>query len=905
MSINPRLFTEKTAEIISIASSIAEENSNPQWSPLHLAQAFFQDEDNFAVRLFERSGIDPKLVSKSIKEAVNKLVKQSPPPTDIAPDSSVLRVLQHAQKLAKDNQDTLVAADLLLLAVYSDKQVQTVVSSTGVTEKKLREAITAMRGGKKVETKTAEATFDALLKYGTDLTTMAEEGKLDPVIGRDEEIRRVIRILQRRTKNNPVLIGQPGVGKTAIVEGLAQRIMLGDVPESLHCRVISLDMGALVAGAKYRGEFEERIKAVLKECKESAGKIILFIDEMHLILGAGKTDGAMDAANLLKPMLARGELRCIGATTLEEYRKYVEKDAAFERRFQQVKVDEPSVLDTISILRGLKDRYEQHHGVRITDAAIVFAVKLAHRYITTRFMPDKAIDVIDEAAANVRVQLDSQPEEIDQLERKELQLQVEVTAMERETDEISKQRLQQVREELAQVRDKLRPLKLQHEDEKHRFTEIRNLKSKLSELQQKILVAERQHDFARVADLRYGAIPEVEKQIQKVEARMREEKETQRNGALLREIVDEEEVAHVVSRATGIPVERLTTTASQKLLGLPSKLEERVIGQREAVTAVSEAIMRSRAGLSREGRPTGSFLFLGPTGVGKTELAKTLAQELFDDEKHIVRLDMSEYMEEHTVSKLVGAPPGYVGHEEGGQLTEAIRRYPYNVVLLDEVEKAHPKVLNILLQLLDDGRLTDSHGVTVDFSNVVVIMTSNLGAEYLLSAAAADMNMKIGRESVMQEVRRFFRPELLNRFDDIVIFNPLGMKELKDIVRIQMRQVEIRLKEKSIGLSITDEALEYVLEKSYEPQYGARPINRFIEREIVTRLSRMVITGELMNNSSVEIGCVGGHLAYQVSRKSPRTTNITSPSRRRVERKPSHTHRVNSPHRESEMDVTP
>jgi ATP-dependent Clp protease ATP-binding subunit ClpB len=686
---------------------------------------------------------------------------------------------------------------------------------------------------------------------------LAASGKLDPVIGRDEEIRRVIRVLARRTKNNPVLIGEPGVGKTAIVEGLAQRILRGDVPDSLRCKLYSLDMGALIAGAKYRGEFEERLKAVLNEVKESTQGIILFIDEIHLVLGAGKSDGAMDAANLLKPMLARGELRCIGATTLDEYRKYVEKDAAFERRFQQVMVREPSVEDTVSILRGLKERYQAHHGVRIADGALVTAAQLAHRYITNRFLPDKAIDLVDEACASTRVQLDSQPEQIDTLERRRLQLEIEATALTKEKDVASQQRLQRVQEEMAKIEEELKPLKMRYEHERGRLVEVQQLQKKLEDLKAKIVDGERRRDLALVADLRYYAIPEVEKRIREIQdesKRLSEEIPDEQK--MLSETVGVEQIMEIVSRWTGIPVTRLSQSQAEKLLHLGENLHSRVIGQDEAVESVAESVLRSRAGLSRENQPYGSFLFLGPTGVGKTELAKALASELFDDDKHIVRIDMSEYMEQHSVARLIGAPPGYIGHEEGGQLTEAVRRRPYNVILMDEVEKAHPQVLNILLQVLDDGRLTDGRGRTVDFSNTVVIMTSNVGSELLHDAGTTE-NETISqavRDGVMNQVRHHFRPEFLNRLDDILIFHPLSKKNLQEIVRVQTALVQKRLMDqRDVTVLLDGKATAYIAQVAYDPRYGARPLRRFLERKVVTQLSRMLIGGQLKEHSVVRI----------------------------------------------------
>ena len=735
----------------------------------------------------------------------------------------------------------------------------------------------------------------------------APHSQLSPVIGRDDEIRRTIRVLARKTKSNPVLIGEPGVGKTAIVEGLAQRIVMGDVPDTLKCKLVSLDMGSLIAGAKYRGEFEERLKAVLAEIKEADGGIILFIDEMHLVLGAGKTDGAMDAANLLKPMLARGELRCIGATTLAEYKQHVEKDSAFERRFQQVFVSEPSVADTVSILRGVKDSYESHHGVRLTDAALVLAAKLADRYITQRFMPDKALDLVDEACANIRVQLDSQPEVIDTLERRLLQLEVEATALASEKDTGSKDRLGKVQAEIAELREQLAPLRLRYAEEKGRVDAVRVLQQKLQDTRHKLDVARRDGDMARVADLQYGAIPQLEADLARSTAKVQEEAAAAAaagadddEAPMLSEVVTPEHIAEVVSKWTGIPVAKMLSSERQRLLTLADSLHERVVGQHKAVQAVADAVIRSRAGMSSVGRPTGSFLLLGPTGVGKTELAKALAGELFDDDKRIVRLDMSEYMEQHSVSRLIGAPPGYVGHEAGGALTEAVRRRPYSLVLLDEVEKAHPRVLNVLLQILDDGRLTDGQGRTVDFSNTVVIMTSNLGAQHLLDAAAEQQTHPAAKRArashvadagaaeamasgdvdpatealVMQAVRGHFPPELLNRFDDVIIFSALSQRHLREIARLQLQAVQDRLVERHVQVHVADAALDAIVAEAYSPAFGARPLRRWLEKHLATDLSRMIIAGTLPDHSSVQVtaslAAQGGvQLQYAVS-ASPR-----------------------------------
>mmetsp|Transcript_37123 Transcript_37123/g.80686 ORF Transcript_37123/g.80686 Transcript_37123/m.80686 type:complete len:898 (+) Transcript_37123:192-2885(+) len=857
MSLNPSNFTDKTNEVLQAAKDQAHDCACASVEPAHIAWALFDDEEGLGSAVLRKLQADPEEFQKALRRLLSKHPRQQPPPLDVGLSSSSVRLLQAALSEQKKTKESFLGVDHLLLAVAADSSIMNELKPVGLSRESLEKAVRALKGQHRSDNKSAEGAYDSLNKYGIDLVKQAADGKLDPVFGRDDEIRRVVQVLSRRTKNNPVLIGEPGVGKTAIVEGLAQRILNGDVPKALQCRLVSLDMGALVAGAKYRGEFEERLKAVLKEVSESKEGVIMFIDEMHLVLGAGKADGAMDAANLLKPMLARGELRLIGATTLDEYRKHIEKDAAFERRFQQVYVEPPSVEGTISILRGLKSRYEGHHGVRIADASLVAAAQLADRYITQRFMPDKAIDLVDEACASRRVQLDSRPEEIDALERRKMQLEIEAAALGKEEDAASKERLKVVQKEVSSVSEKLKPLLLRFEMERGRVDELRKLQEKLKDLQLKAERAERSGDIETAADLRYYAIPDVRKRLQQQEVEAAKAKtgagggDQQEGGKMLSEVVQPEQIMEVISRWTGIPMSKLNQTQRERLLSLADRLRERVKGQDNAANKVAEAVLRSRAGLARKNQPTGSFLFLGPTGVGKTELAKALAQQLFDDDRHIVRVDMSEYMEQHSVSRLIGAPPGYVGHEEGGQLSEAVRRRPYNVVLFDEVEKAHPQVLNVLLQVLDDGRLTDGQGRTVDFTNTVVILTSNLGAQHLLEAAG-----RVGQhaeEKVMAEVRRFFRPELLNRLDDIVMFKSLDQKDLLAIVRQQIALLDERLRERDISLKPDDSACALILKEAYDPSLGARPLKRYIEQHIVTELSRQILGGSLREHVDVHI----------------------------------------------------
>lgn len=848
-------MTQKTAEVVNAARDLALEEQHQELHPIHLAIVMVEDPEGIAKHAIMKQGGDAayKSVVRLLRRRLVVLPKLEPAPTDVYLGNDTKKVFQAANKIMKKKEDSFMGVDVLFLALLEvSKDVSKALEEAGLGKGQVVNALEATRGSHRVDSANADDQFEALSKYGTDLTARAAQ--LDPVIGRDEEIRRVIRVLCRRTKNNPVLIGEPGVGKTAIVEGLAQRIVKHDVPNTLKdVRLISLDIGALIAGAKYRGEFEERLKAVIKEVQDAQGKVIMFIDEMHLILGAGKTDGAMDAANLLKPMLARGELRMIGATTLEEYREHVEKDAAFERRFQQVLVGEPSVQDTIQILRGLKERYSSHHGVQIADKALVVAAELSDRYITNRFLPDKAIDLVDEACSNLQVQLESKPEQIDVLERQMIRLQVEEKALEKEKDKVSQERVAEVRKEIGEIRDTLRPLQMRYESEKQRLDEIKALQKKKEELQIRLEQAENRMDLAMVADIRYGALAEVSEALAKRQA------EAKQADHMLSEIVMPEDVATVVSKWTGIPVNKLQSTDRERLMHLEDFLHERVIGQDDAVRAVADAVLRSRAGLGARTRGS-SFLFLGPTGVGKTELAKALASMLFDSEKQLVRIDMSEYMEKHSVSRMIGAPPGYVGHESGGQLTEAVRRRPYSVVLFDEVEKAHPDVMNLLLGVLDDGRLTDSKGRTVSFANTIIIMTSNLGSKILLENGSGPD----AKDAVMNVVRNNFRPEFLNRLDEMVIFDPLGPGQLREVARLQTLELNKRLVERSITLNMTDDALDYAAKESFDHMYGARPLRRWLEHNIITTLSRMIIGGDLPDDSKVTVGVDANGLTFSV-----------------------------------------
>ena len=866
--MDPNRLTEKAQDAMRQAQSMAQREGQTQIEPEHLAVALLEQDGGVAARVVEKAGASPTTLVQRLRQALGRLPRVSGPGAQggqVYLSPRVNEVLTTAEAEAQRMKDEFVSVEhlLLALAALKDRGVGEVLQAAGLTREKLLEALAAVRGGQRVTTQTPEGTYEALEKYGRDLTAFAQQGKLDPVIGRDEEIRRVIQILSRRTKNNPVLIGAPGVGKTAIVEGLAQRIVRGDVPEGLKGkRVVTLDMGALVAGAKYRGEFEERLKAVLKAVHDAQGEVILFIDELHTVVGAGAAEGAMDASNLLKPALARGELHCIGATTLDEYKKHIEKDAALERRFQPIMVDQPSVEDTISILRGLRERYEVHHGVRIKDAALVAAAVLSDRYIADRFLPDKAIDLVDEAAARLRTEIDSMPAELDEITRRILQLEIEREALKKETDAASRDRLGKLEEELTRLQAEAGTLREQWEREKAAIEGPRQLRKRIEEVKVEIEKATRAYDLNRVAELQYGTLAGLERELRE------EEERAQAAGGrrLIKEEVDEEDIAEVVSRWTGIPLSKLMEGEMQKLLRLEEELHERVVGQDEAVRAVADAVVRARAGIKDPKRPIGSFLFLGPTGVGKTELARALAATLFDDEDNIVRLDMSEYMEKHTVARLIGAPPGYVGYEEGGQLTEAVRRKPYSVVLLDEIEKAHPDVFNVLLQVLDDGRLTDGQGRTVNFKNTVIIMTSNIGSQLILEVRDADeRSYQRMREQVLEALRRQFRPEFLNRVDEIVVFRALTEAELGKIVEIQLEGLRRRLGERRITIEISEGARTHLAHVGYDPVFGARPLKRVIQREVETPVARLIVAGKLRDGSTVRVDVAGDALRVEAA----------------------------------------
>jgi len=855
-------MTIKVQEAIQAASGIAMRRNHQGIDVEHFLLALLEQPGGLATPILEQAGVSPTAVKNAAEQALQKLPQvqvsgAGPGQVHISPRLN--QVLTQADAEMKELRDEYLSVEHVILAMVGEGGV---FRTLGLKREKVLEGLQQVRGNQRVTSPDPEGTYQALEKYGRDLTRLASQGKLDPVIGRDEEIRRVIQILSRRTKNNPVLIGEPGVGKTAIVEGLAQRIIKGDVPEGLkHKRLIVLDMGALVAGAKFRGEFEERLKAVLKEIQSSQGQILLFIDELHTVVGAGAAEGAMDAANLLKPMLARGELHLIGATTLDEYRKHVEKDAALERRFQPVMVDQPNVEDTISILRGLKERYEVHHGVRIKDSALVAAARLSHRYIGDRFLPDKAIDLVDEAGARLRTEMDSMPAEMDEISRKVLQLEIEREALKRETDPGSQTRLGSLEKELAEKQQRLNELKIRWEAEKASVGKLHQLRQEIEEVKQQIERAEREYDLNRVAELRYGTLPRLEKNMREEEDRLASK---QGESRLLKEEVDEDDIAEVVSRWTGIPVSRLLQGEVEKLLHLDEWLHRRVIGQDEAVKAVAEAVLRARSGIKDPNRPIGSFLFLGPTGVGKTELARALAHTLFDDEANMVRIDMSEYMEKHTVARLIGAPPGYVGYEEGGQLTEAVRRKPFSVILFDEIEKAHNDVFNVLLQVLDDGRLTDSQGRTVDFKNTVLIMTSNLGSQDILEAQQRNMEYEGMRALVLKEIQQHFRPEFLNRVDEVVVFHPLTRNELTKIVDIQLNRLRVRLADRRMTLELTPAAIADLAARGYDPVYGARPLKRLIQHEIETPLSRLIIQGKVVEGQQVTGDVVNGQFEWTV-----------------------------------------